>query len=276
MKTLIRADSSSTIGTGHIMRDLVLARRLGGEIAFACRDLPGNLIAQIPYPVHILRTDSSEELCDLIRGGGFDRVVFDHYGIDRAFELSIKSATSVEILSLDDTYAPHHCDILLNPNLYADPSRYRSLVPHHCTLWCGAEHLLLRDEFRNEKGRMRPKRFDLLIAMGGADTAGQTLRLLPYFSRAGSIAIVTTDANAHLAALQIRSALDPRIHLFINSTDMARIMNESRCAILTPSGIVHEALAIGLPFVAVRTASNQDLMATYLKSRGYAVLEALP
>lgn len=41
---LFRADSSSTIGTGHIMRDLVLAQQYPeANITFATQDLNGNI-----------------------------------------------------------------------------------------------------------------------------------------------------------------------------------------------------------------------------------------
>ena len=40
MNILVRADSSSYIGTGHIMRDLVLAKQyLNENIIFATQDL---------------------------------------------------------------------------------------------------------------------------------------------------------------------------------------------------------------------------------------------
>ena len=44
MNILIRANSSSSIGTGHIMRDLVLAKQYKNEnIIFATQDLVGNI-----------------------------------------------------------------------------------------------------------------------------------------------------------------------------------------------------------------------------------------
>jgi len=61
---LFRADSSSTIGTGHIMRDLVLASKYkDANIIFAVQDLDGNInhkIIEASYKVEILKTNSLE------------------------------------------------------------------------------------------------------------------------------------------------------------------------------------------------------------------------
>ena len=44
MNILFRADSSSTIGTGHIMRDLVLATQYkDANITFVTQNLDGNI-----------------------------------------------------------------------------------------------------------------------------------------------------------------------------------------------------------------------------------------
>jgi len=59
MNILFRADSSSTIGTGHIMRDLVLASQYkDANIIFAVQNLDGNInhkIVEAGYKIKILK-----------------------------------------------------------------------------------------------------------------------------------------------------------------------------------------------------------------------------
>jgi UDP-2,4-diacetamido-2,4,6-trideoxy-beta-L-altropyranose hydrolase len=274
MKTLIRADSSSTIGLGHIMRDLVLAQRLEGEVVFACQALQGSMIEQIPYEVKILQTNDADELIALIKSLHVNLLVIDHYGIDARFEQTVKEATNVTILSFDDTYQAHHCDILLNHTICADASRYVNLVPKTCELRCGSTYTLIRDEFKKEKNIAREKIYDVLIVMGGSDAGNLTLAILKTLSESLHVSILTTSANAHLSELQRFVEAFPNIALHVNSNEVAKIMNQSKLAIVTPSGIVQEALFMELPFIAIKIAPNQDDMVVYLNKNGYAVLSS--
>lgn len=274
MNLLIRADSSSQIGLGHIMRDLVLAERYPNDsILFACRELPGNMIERIPYSVHILYTNEPQELIDLIRAEKIDWVIFDHYEINEAFEKRVKEETGVRILSFDDTYKRHHCDILLNHNISADKSRYAGLVPPYCILWCGGEYTLIRDEFKREKQTAREKLYDVFIAMGGTDPTNATLRILETLSDDRTVCVVTTSGNPHLDELQTFVRGKKNITLEVDSNRIAQLLHQSRLAIITPSVMVHEVLFMEIPFIALLTAANQKDIFDYLQKENYTVLK---
>ena len=184
---IIRADSSSTIGTGHIMRSLVLAKEFKDKrVIFATRNLPGNInhkIEEAGYEIADLKSNSLEDLINLIEKYNAQMVVIDNYEINEAFEKALKQKTGIKIMVLDDTYKKHHCDILLNHNIYADANRYKGLVPKHCELRCGKEFTLLRDEFIEAKKNLSKSSIlnpqpSILIAIGGADHKNITIKIL--------------------------------------------------------------------------------------------------
>jgi UDP-2,4-diacetamido-2,4,6-trideoxy-beta-L-altropyranose hydrolase len=274
MNLLIRADSSSQIGLGHIMRDIVLAQHYPDDtILFACRDLPGNIIDSIPYGVHILTSNEPEELIDLIRTCSINLLIIDHYDIDATMEKQIKKQTGVSLLCLDDTYEQHYCDILLNHNISADKSRYEGLVPSECEIRCGSEYTLIRDEFKTEKQKEREKQYDIFISIGGTDPTNVTLDILKTLSDSYRICIVTTSGNPNLGVLEIFVRDRKNISLQVNSKSVAKLLHESRLALITPSVMVHEVLFMETPFIAIKTADNQKDMFEYLQKEKYTVLE---
>ncbi len=273
---LFRADSSSEIGTGHIMRDLVLAKKFqDSTIIFACQELEGNLIEKIPYPVKRLKSNDIEELDILIKKLSIDMLVIDHYEIDYNLEKKLKTQNpKLKIFVLDDMYEKHYCDILLNHNLCADASRYKDLVPKECELRCGSEYTLLRDEFYAEKELKREKIYDVFIAMGGADSANLNQKILELLPTNFKVVVVTTVANKHLDALKKYIAEKKNIFLEINSIHIAKLMHRSKLAIVTPSVTVNEVHYIGLEFIAIKTAENQIEIYNYLHKKKYPVLSS--
>lgn len=275
---LFRADSSSTIGTGHIMRDLVLASKYkDANIIFSVQNLEGNInykIIEFNYKLEILNGNSIDELDSLIKKLDIDLLVIDHYDIDYTFEKELKTKNlKLKILSLDDTYEKHYCDILLNHNISASRDRYKDLVPSFCELRCGSDYTLLREEFYQEKKIKRDKIYDILIAMGGADTANLNIPILKTISQDLKVALITTVANANLEELKEYIQDKNNIRLFINSNEVAKIINQSRLAIITPSVIVNEVYFMDVDFVAIKTADNQDDMAEFLFDNNFVCLE---
>lgn len=279
---LFRADSSSTIGTGHIMRDLVLAKQYPNDnIIFATQDLKGNInhkIIEAGYELEILNSNDIKELDKLIKKLNIDMIVIDHYSIDYTFEKKLKEKNPhLIILTLDDTYEKHYCDILLNHNICGEEKKYKKLVPKKCKLKCGSKYTLLRDEFienkkKNKKNKKKNK--NIFLAMGGADTASLNISILEILKNFENIKvnIITTNANKNLQELKKYCKNKSWIKLHINSTKIAKIMAKSDLAIITPSVILNEIYYMKVPFVAIKTAKNQIYMYRFLKKMNYTVL----
>ena len=287
MNILIRADSSSFIGTGHIMRDLVLAKQYKvGNIIFAVRELEGSIDYKIDeegYNKLILQTNDFEELDKIIKELNIDMLVIDHYDINYDFEKRLKEENkNLKIFVFDDTYEKHFCDILLNHNISADEKKYGNLVPKNCELKCGSKYTLLRDEFLEAKKQKNSIKKDkknktIFIAMGGADHSNVNIDILKVVNKVRKknikINIVSTNANENLEKLKDYCKNKKWINLHINSKQIAKLMIKSDFAIVTPSVTVNEVCYLELPFIAIKTANNQKDMYKYLKKKKFLVLK---
>lgn len=285
MNILFRADSSSFIGTGHIMRDLVLVNEFKShKIVFATQKLSGNInykIEEDGYKIEILKDNNFEELDALIKKLNIDMIVIDHYDINYNFEKKLKESNkNLKIFVFDDTYEKHFCDILLNHNISANKRKYNNLVPNHCELRCGSKHTLLRDEFievKKQKNRVKKDKINktIFIAMGGADHSNINIKILEVISLIPNLKvnIVSTFANKNLKKLVKYCKDKSWINLHINSNKIAELMAKSDFAIITPSVTVNEVYYLNLPMIGIKTAQNQIDMYNYLKKNRYPVID---
>ncbi|MCK5294513.1 MAG: UDP-2,4-diacetamido-2,4,6-trideoxy-beta-L-altropyranose hydrolase [Arcobacteraceae bacterium] len=290
MNILFRADSSSTIGTGHIMRDLVLATQYKDDnIIFAVQDLDGDInhkIKESGYKIEILNSNNIKEVKELIKKYNIDMLVIDHYDIDYKYEKKLKKQNKdLKILSFDDTYEKHYCDILLNHNISGDKKKYKGLVPKICELRCGSKYTLLRDEFimmKKEKKKKEKNIKTIFIAMGGADHSNLNIKILKVlkqfiqknvkYKNNIKVNLVTTTANQNLKELKNYCKDDSWIQLHINSTKLAKLMKKSDFAIVTPSVTLNEIYFMKIPFIVIKTANNQKDIYAYLKKKRYNTL----
>ena len=99
LKTLVRADSSSKIGHGHIRRDLLLAKKFS-NISFASLRLDGDIFDEINYPKFSLTSGEIDELCELIKDNKFELLIIDHYGFSFEDERAIKKKLALKFYRL--------------------------------------------------------------------------------------------------------------------------------------------------------------------------------
>jgi UDP-2,4-diacetamido-2,4,6-trideoxy-beta-L-altropyranose hydrolase len=211
---LIRVDSSRLIGSGHIMRCLVLANLFtkdGHHVSFLCRDLPGHcadfLKAQnydyylLPFAVEekdkysrLQATDDysvwlgvnqdidAQETVNYIKRNPVDLLIVDVYGLDHRWQVQIKNYIR-KLMVVDDLANRNHvCDVLLDHNYYHNlSSRYDHLVPVECIKFLGPQYALLNSELRKTKEqRLQMRKHDnqavdnVLVFLGGVDIKNYT------------------------------------------------------------------------------------------------------
>jgi UDP-2,4-diacetamido-2,4,6-trideoxy-beta-L-altropyranose hydrolase len=274
----IRTDSSEQIGSGHVMRDLVLAqalRRRGSNVEFACRVAQGDSIAVLEsagFMVHRLSENNFSEASDAIEVARlFDQhrrkcslLVVDHYGLGSQWESSLRSRVG-RILVIDDlANRAHDCDILLDLNPYQDMERrYNGLVPSYCKCFIGPRFALLREEFRQIRPSvsLRTRVQRILVFMGGADAGNATCKALVAASMLGGaelvIDVVVGRSNPHTDQVKAQCENLSRVYFHHAVENMAELTAAADVAISAGGTSLWERCYLGLPSVAIAIADNQ-------------------
>lgn len=279
---IIRADSSAGIGTGHVMRTLVLAdmmEKSGFRPVYLCRNYPDSLLSPISkagFTAEFFDSgDESETVINTAKKYSAGWVIIDNYNIGYKDETKIREA-GFKIFVIDDNFARHNCNALLNQNIYAEKKDYDDRVPADCKLFTGIEYALLRDEFRNKKFRIRKNTEvnSLLITLGGSDPDNITLKILKNVASQKpdmNITVVAGLANKHIDSLSDFCLNKSNINFIIGADNMAELMDNADAAITAGGATSIEALYAGLPLIVVSIAENQDRMCQALHDKNLAV-----
>lgn len=308
MNITFRADASLTIGTGHVMRCLTLARALhaqGAECCFVTRALPGHLAAQIEAagfgvtllpapagpapdtpPAHAAwagvdwTTDAAETRAALENRP--DWLVMDHYAFDARWQRAARPE-GTKLMVIDDLAdRPHDCDLLLDQNLGHAADDYDGLVPEHCICLTGPRHALLRPEFAQARASALAERVGrglrhLLITMGGVDpldATSQVLRAVQGADLPEDLRITVVMGSRAPALDNVRAlACDMArpTEVVVDVADMAARMASADLAIGAAGSTTWERCALGLPTVIVQIAENQAGIARALSDAGAAL-----
>ena len=305
MRVIIRADASTQIGTGHVMRCLTLAQALrqrGAICCFVCRADPGNLIelvkqhgfdvfelpyevnwtgAEVPPPVTAawLGVDwriDAEQTKNVIGETTADWLIVDHYALDSRWEGALAPCYR-KLMAIDDLAdRPHVCDLLLDQTYGRDAADYSPLVAAECHLLCGSQYALLRPEFAalrpySLQRRTRPALRELLITMGGVDKNNATCQVLLSL-RACSlpadcrITVVMGSTAPWLGEVRAQVQDMPwPAQMLVGVNDMAQLMSDSDFAIGAAGATSWERCCLGLPTAILVLAENQRYAARLLE-----------
>jgi len=305
MRIVVRADASTKIGTGHVMRCLTLAkalRELGHQCIFVQREHVGNLlefITQQGFDVVSLtdsRSDHSfdgyvawlgatqqedaEQTLMAIGDSKAEWLIVDHYGLDAYWEERLLPHVG-HMLALDDLANRHHaCQFLLDQNFGATRQKYQEWVAPSCTIFAGVNYALLRPEFRRcrksslERRRGNKQVHNILISMGGVDVENYTgriveqLAIMPLDKDIELVIILGANSPHIYSVRQSVTKLSCRVVLKVNVNNVAELMAEADLAIGAAGATSWERCCLGLPTIQLVVAENQRQIGDALSSFG--------
>lgn len=307
MKVVVRTDASKRIGSGHLIRTVTLAEKLrasGCEVIFICRELEGHLcdyVVQrnfelirlpwsevdkqgidpkdeyanwlaVPLDKEIRETTSLLESIDNI-----DWLIVDHYALDERWEQKMRPLVNAIMVIDDLANRAHHCDIILDQNLYQDiDSRYDKLIPINCVRLLGPRFALLRVEFVLAKKtglRTRDKIERVLLFFGGVDLTNETgkaLEALAPFDQI-NIDLIVGSRNPNNNKIKEKVSDDRRVTFHVDVTNIAELMNRADLALGAGGTTTWERCWLGLPSVIWSLADNQIKPAETLAKHGGAI-----
>jgi len=310
VRVVLRADASTSIGTGHVMRCLTLARALqdvGAQILFVSRDHAGNLndhlaeqaiaVARLPIAANARLPGAAalqanaralgaswEEDADattraVARWGTADWLVVDHYGLDCRWEAAVRPLTRHLMVVDDLADRQHECDLLLDQNDYPDRGRrYDLLAPSSSKKLLGPEYALLRPEFVLHRAKMRVRAGTvrrILIFFGGSNPNNETKKAIDAFLHLGradiDVDVVVGEANAHRTEIERACAAHTNLHYFCQISNMAQLMAAADLAVGGGGVALLERCAMYLPAIVLSLADNQLPGCQALARRGGAV-----
>jgi UDP-2,4-diacetamido-2,4,6-trideoxy-beta-L-altropyranose hydrolase len=308
MIIFFRVDASLEIGSGHVMRCLVMAhafKKIGYVCEFISKNHNGNLIYKIideGFKVHVLacleeygfeRPAENEYLLwlgsnwisdvkltlDILLKSPNNILIVDHYGIDSRWESVAKEATNKLVVFDDLANRNHNCDLLIDQGIGRKDNDYFKLVPSSCKLLIGKKFVLISPLFKeykkiSRKKRKNSKKNTWLISMGGVDKYNLTsvaIRALEsvYANKKIKLKVVLGCASPWISDIEnLIASLTLDIELHVDSRNMAKIICDSDCAIGGGGISSLERAYLGLPSITIVMAENQQSSAIFLESLG--------
>lgn len=304
MRVAIRTDASLNIGSGHVMRCLTLAKKLkkaGADVRFICRDHAGNILKEVTsagFPLTVLQTDpdcrisegdeyalwlgvsqahdAAQTIRELTKMPGLDWLIVDHYGLDNRWEEATRPYAE-QIMVIDDlANRKHDCDLILDQNLYANmKSRYDELVPKNCIKKLGPEYALLRDEFFEERRKLRNRDGvvrRVLVFYGASDNSGETLKALEAIIRleltSVNFDIIVGFSNKDIDNIRGLCSKHENLNFYSEISNMAELMAQADLALGAGGTTTYERYCLGLPAIVTSIASNQVEAAEFAYKSG--------
>lgn len=280
MDICIRADGGSTIGMGHVMRTLVLAKELKkkkNNVFYACRiskyleDKYKAGIDLIKYNgFNVITIDENKLKEQIIEKVKADCIITDSYDVDEEYFNSLRKRFFISgcIFDTDCVYInKFNVDFFINPDLYAIKDMYKTINCSNILL--GADYIILREEFlsKNKQYIVQPNIKNVFLTLGGGNCFNPMSNVLEYIEdlKQFNFYIILGNGFKDKQFIINKYREFTNIKFMSDIKNMSDIMIKCDLAISSCSTTLYELMYLGIPTIGLITAKNQNIMGDYLK-----------
>lgn len=306
MNFFFRVDSeNTTIGTGHVIRCLNLAKELkskNNNIYFICRKFNGHLgkIIKKNFKVFFLKNknikklikkniyikkiqiEEAQKTIKIVKNKKKNILIVDHYFLNNIYEKHISKYFLKTIVIDDLTNRKHYCDLIINQNLTKNLNKKYKLkiTQKKCDLLLGPKYALINKKFiKVKKKKLNKKNYlsNILLFMGGSDPGNETLKALKGINRSKikfkKINIVLGKNFKFLKSIEEEiTKINSFCKIYIQTNKMYKLMSNASIGIISCGTALLEKCVIGLPSLGTIKSKNQMPNAKILNDMGVHIL----
>ena len=263
-RILLRADGSESIGLGHLVRSMVLARALSdlgalvqvwGHSAERARSLlkstPPVVVRELPEA-----TGGSAQVVEIVQFQP-DLVLVDGYHFQPDFFAALDAAR-ISYGVIDDNGETNALNprVLINYSLGADGLGYRERFPDSLAL-LGSSYFILRDELRHLIGSSEKQEASVVVSLGGSARVQLLRTVLLSIPEKFSQVVCAPGTSRELESLKEITASEPYSCKAVSPADFITALSKSKYAIVAGGNSLWEALVLKNSVFAMVIAENQ-------------------
>ena len=274
---VLRADASSSIGVGHVMRSLSLGEALldegfgvelvSFELAPSLQSLATSCGVEL---VELACAPRSSEDAQFVLQRNANIVVVDGYEFSREF-FAVLEASSTPFAVVDDNAETNAQtpSAVINQNPHASASMYAQLQGNP-KLLLGLQYAMVRKEVREVAAmNLSSREGEVFVAMGGADFLGLTAPIVEALAETGlQIRVAVGHTNNQRVHIQKLADQLGNVTL-IEQQDYVSSLASANVAVLAAGSSLWEACAVGTPSIGLVVADNQFASANAAKKLGF-------
>lgn len=297
-KIAIRTDGGQSVGMGHVMRCLSLAKELrknNYKVIFISKYKEGiekikseNFeVIKLTYNDEInddgfnygdksKLSDEKKKIQEIINKYSIKMLIIDSYNVTKEYFLSLKDKVEKLIYIDDINKFIYPVDVLINGNITGKYMGYEKYTEDELML-LGLKYNMIRDEFKNLSERNINKNIkEVMITTGGSDPYGVSIKILEIllseneFKNIGYNLVIgkgfSDDTKNKLYRLSKKNS---KIKIYENPRSMSNIMVKSDIAISSGGSTLYELCATGTPTLAFIYADNQEFIVKKMDELGY-------